>query len=145
MHAVHRLHMHRLPDGPPFGVQTGNCLQNFRRAGLSVLGTVKSLRIAPNLPAHSLWIDNHGREPIVWFAARLVKGIHLHGQIPEPLPIAVIDCFFLRNMRFQMGILAADHTSNNVAHAVVVADLLVLIPRGVFARLRRPFSCMVRV
>ena len=37
-----------------------------------------------------------------------------------------------------MGVLAPHHACDNVAHAVVVADLLVLIPRGVLPGLGRP-------
>ena len=44
-----------------------------------------------------------------------------------------------------MGVLAPDDPGDNVAHAVVVAHLLVLIPRGVFTGLRRPLPGAVGV
>ena len=48
-------------------------------------------------------------------------------------------------MLLQMGVLAPHHARDDVAHAVVVADLLVLVPRGVLASLRRPFAGAVGI
>ena len=48
-------------------------------------------------------------------------------------------------MLFKVRILAAHDAGDDIAHAVVVADLLMLVPRRVLARLRGPLAGMVRV
>ena len=46
-------------------------------------------------------------------------------------------------MLFQVGILAPDHAGDHIAHAVVVAQLLMLIPGGVLPALGGPLSSLI--
>ena len=136
--------MHGLPDGAALGVVLCQNFQNFRGAGLPCLCAVKGFAVRAHLGAHGVLVDDQGGEPVVGNGARH-DGVHRHGQIPQPLAIALIDRLFLGDVLLQMGVLAPDDPGDNVAHAVVVAHFLMLIPGGVLARLRRPLPCAVGI
>ena len=48
-------------------------------------------------------------------------------------------------MLFQISILPANHTSDDITHTVVVANLFMLIPRGIFSSLCTPLSSSVSI
>ena len=137
---VHGLHVHRLPDGAAFGVHGGDALEDFRRAALAFFVDVQSFGFAAHLLAHGILVDNQAAEPKVRFAVLGVVGVHLHRESLQAFLVAHVDCLFLCNVLFEVGHLAADHARNHVTHAVVVADFLVLVPRGGLAALGAPLA-----
>ena len=61
----------------------------------------------------------------------------------EALLIPHIDGLFLGDMLLQMRVLAPNHTGDHVAHAVVVAQFLMLVPRCVLPGLGGPLARLV--
>lgn len=137
---VHGLHVHRFPDGAAFGVHGGDALENFRRAALAFFVDVQGLGFAAHLLTHGILVDNQATEPEVRFAVIGVVGVHQHRESLQTILVAHIDGLFLGDVLFEVGHLAAYHTSDDVAHAVVVADFLVLVPRGGLATLGAPLA-----
>ena len=142
---VHGLHVHGFPDGAAFGVLGGDLFQNFRRAALAFFVHVQCVGFAADLLAHGVFVDNQAAEPEIRFAVGFVVGVHLHGQAFQALLVAHVDGLFLGDVFFEVGHLAADDSRDDVAHAVVVADFLVLVPRGGLAALGAPLAYLVGV
>ena len=139
--------MHRLPDRSALGVKACKRLQNLSRASLALFFYVKRLGIVSDLFAHIFLINNQSGQPEVWLGT-VNNRVHMNRQIAKSVAVSLIYCLFLCDVFFQMRILTADNTGDHVAHAVVVADFLVLIPRGVFTRLCRPLArpvCRFRI
>ena len=137
---VHGLHVHRLPDGAAFGVHGADALENFRRAALAFFVDVHGFGFAAHLLAHGVLVDDQAAEPEVRFAVFSIVGVHLHREPFQAFLVAHVDGLFLGDVLFEVGHLAAYHTSDDVAHAVVVADFLVLVPRGSLAALGAPLA-----
>lgn len=142
---VHGLHVHRFPDGASFGVHGGDALEDFRRAALAFLVDEQGFSFAAHLLAHGVFVDNHAAEPEVRFAVVGIVGVHLHGQAFQAFLVAHVDGLFLGDVLFEVGHLAAYHSSDDVAHAVVVADFFVLVPRGGLAALGAPLAHLLGV
>ena len=137
--------MHRLPDGAAFGVHGGDALENFRRAALAFFVDVQGLGFTAHLLAHSALVDDQAAEPEVRFAVLGVVGVHLHRESLQAFLVAHVDGLFLCDVLFEVRHLAAYHTSDHVAHAVVVADFLVLVPRGGLTALSAPLAHFLSV
>ena len=137
---VHGLHVHRLPDGATFGVHGGDAFEDFRRAALAFFVDVEGVGFATHLFAHGFLIHNQTAEPKVRFAICGIIRVHLHRETLEAFFVTFINRFFLRNVFFQIRHLATHHARNHIAHAVVVADFLVLVPRGGLAALGAPLA-----
>ena len=58
MHTVHWLHMHWLPDGTTFSIDSGDCLKNFRWAGLSKVKVPKKYGQSMQLSNLTIYFDN---------------------------------------------------------------------------------------
>ena len=137
---VHGLHVHRFPDGAAFGVHGGDALEDFRRAALALFMNVQGLGFAAHLLTHGILVDDQAAEPKVRFAVFSIVGVHLHRESLQAFLVTHIDGLFLGDVLFEVGHLAAYHTSDDVAHSVVVADFLVLVPRGGLAALGAPLA-----
>ena len=144
MHPVKGLQVHGLPKGAAFGIIPGQGLQNFRGAGSARLRGIQGLRIRTYLGAHGLLLKEQAAEPEIGLGILSVIGVHGYGQILKAFFIAHINSPFLGNMFFQIGQLAANHPGNDITHAVVVAQLLMLIPGRIFPALGGPFPGLVR-
>ena len=142
---VHGLHVHRFPDGAAFGVHGGDALEDFRRAALAFFVDVHGFGFAAHLLAHGALVDDQAAEPEVRFAVFGVVGVHLHREPFQAFLVAHVDGLFLGDVLFEVRHLSADHTSNDVAHAVVVADFFVLIPRGGLTALSAPLAHLLGV
>lgn len=137
---VHGLHVHRFPDGAAFGVHGGDAFEDFRRAALAFFVDVQGLGFAADLLAHGVLIDDQAAEPKVRFAVLGIVGVHLHRESLQAFLVTHIDGLFLGDVLFEVGHLAAYHARDYVAHTVVVADFLVLVPRGGLAALGAPLA-----
>ena len=144
VHAEERLHVHRLPDGTALCVGGGQFFQNLRRAGLALLMDVTGVGIGSYLPAHGVGVDEQAGQPEVRLHDVRVVRIHANGQVSQAFLIPIIYGLLLGDVLLQIRQLATDDARDDVAHAVVVAGLLVLVPRGGFARLRGPFASLLR-
>ena len=136
VHAEERLHVHRLPDGAAFRVDGGELLQNLRRAGLAFFMDVTCIGIGANLLTHGVGGDEQAGQPEVRLHDVRQIWIHADGQVGQAFPIPIIYGLLLGDVLLQIRQLAADDTRDDVAHAVVVARLLMLIPCGGLAGLR---------
>ena len=137
---VHGLHVHGFPDGAAFGVHGGDALEDFRRAALAFFVHVQGFGFAAHLLAHGVLVDNQAAEPKIRHRVLFVVRVHLHREAFQTFAVTFIDGALLGNMFFEVGHLAAYHTSDDVAHAIVVADFLVLVPRGGLAALGAPLA-----
>ena len=142
---VHGLHVHRFPDGAAFGVHGGDSLEDFRRAALAFFVDIQGICFAAHLLAHGAFVDDQAAEPEVRFAVFGIVGVHLHRESLQAFLVAHVDCLFLGDVLFKVGHLAAYHARNHVAHAVVVADFLVLVPRGGLSALGAPLAYLLGV
>ena len=142
---VHGLHMHGFPDGAAFGVHGGDALENFRRAALAFFVDVQGLGFAAHLLAHGVLVDDQAAKPKIRFAVFGVVGVHLHRESLQTFLVAHVDGLFLGDVFFEVGHLAAHHARDHVAHSVVVADFLVLIPRGGLTALSAPLAHLLGV
>ena len=143
VHAVDGLLVHRLPHRTALCVHAANGLENLRGTALVGLGHVESFTLSPHLRAHSVFVNEQAAQPVVGLAVMRVKRVHDHRQACKGLCIALEDGFLLRDMLLQVGQLTTDNPGNDVGHAVVVAQLFVLVPRSVLARLRGPLASTV--
>ena len=140
IHAEERLHVHRLPDGAALRVGGGQFFENLRRAGPAFFMDIACVGIGSYLPAHRVTVDEKAGQPEVRLhGVRLVR-VHAGGQIFQPLFIPIINSLLLRDVLLQIGDLAADDARDDVRHAVVVAGLLVLVPRRGLAGLCGPLA-----
>jgi len=137
---VHGLHVHRFPNGAAFGVHGGDALEDFRRAALAFFVDVEGIGFAAHLLAHGVLVDDQAAEPKVRFAVLDIVGVHLHRETFQAFLVAHVDGLFLGDVLFEVGHLAAHHARDDVAHAVVVADFFVLVPRGGLATLGAPLA-----
>ena len=142
---VHGLHVHRFPDGAAFGIHGGDSLEDFRRAALAFFVDVQGFGFAAHLLAHGVLVDDQAAEPEVRFAVLGIVGVHLHREPLQAILVTHIDGLFLGDVLFEVGHLATYHSSDDVAHAVVVADFLVLVPRGGLATLGAPLAHLLGV
>ena len=144
VHPVHRLHVHRFPDRTTLRVQAGDGLQDFRRAAFARLPDVKGIRLTPHLLAHGILVDNQRAEPVIWNGL-LIEWNHFHRKVLQTLRVAVVNGFFPGNVLLQMRVLAANDAGNDIAHAVVVSHLFVLVPRRCFPGLGGPFAGFIGI
>ena len=142
---VHGLHVHGFPNGAALGVHGGDAFQDFRGAALALFVDVQGVGFAADLLAHGTLVDNQAAEPKIRFAVLRVVGVHLHREALQALPVAHVDGLFLGDVFFEVGHLAADDSRDDVAHAVVVADFFVLVPRGGLAALGAPLAYLLGV
>lgn len=142
---VHGLHVHGFPNGAALGVHGGDAFQDFRGAALARLVNIQGVGFAADLLAHGVFVDNHAAEPEVRFAVGGVVGVHLHREALQAFLVAHVDSLFLGDVLFQVRHLAADHAGDDVAHAVVVAHLFVLVPGGCLAALGAPLAHLLGV
>ncbi len=140
VHAVDGLHVHGLTDLAPLGVAFCESFQNLGGAALAGLGRVERFAFTAHLAAHGRRVNQQAAEPEVGLALRRVIRVQAHGQPGQPFAVALVDGFFLRDVFLKVRHLPACHAGNDVAHAVVVAKLFVLIPGGVFAALGGPLA-----
>ena len=136
---VDRLQVHGFPDRPTFRVERSDRLKDLRRTALAGFIDKRSLRIGAFLQAHGLRLDQKTGQPVVRITV-CGNRIHAYRQILQILPVPFVDRLFLRDMIFEMRQLSPDDPRNDIAHAVVVAELLMLIPGGIFPALRGPFA-----
>ena len=136
--------MHGLPDRTALGVDGGDGLQNLRRAALARLGNVQGVGLPAHLAAHGLGLDGQAGQPEVGDAVVGVVGVHLHGQVLQALPVALVDRPLLGNVLLEVGNLPPDDAGDDVAHPVVEAHLLVLVPGSGLAALGGPLPGLVR-
>ncbi len=125
--------MHRLPDGSAFGIKLCKALQDLCGAGFACFFYVQGFFLAPYLLAHGIAINDHTAEPIVRLAVFFIKWIHGYRKVFEAFFVPFIDRFLLSHMFIKVLILAANDTGDDIAHAVVVAQLLMLIPGSGFS------------
>ena len=142
---VHGLHVHGFPDGAAFGVHRGDLLEDFRGAALAGLVDVEGFGAAADLLAHGILVDDHAAEPEIRHGILFVVGVHLHREALQTFAVAFVNGTLLCDVFFKVGHLTADHTGDDVAHAVVVADFLVLVPRSGLAALRAPLANLLGV
>ena len=74
-----------------------------------------------------------------------IEGVHSDRQIRKACLIPLVDGPLLGDMLVQVGQLPPDDARDDVAHAIVVADLLVLIPGGGLPALGGPFADLVGI
>lgn len=98
-------------------------------------GRIQRVVVAAHLTAHGAPVNYQRRQPVVGAGRFRVEGVHLNRETPQTVPVALPDGFLLGDVFFQIRILTPDDARDHVAHAVVVADFLVLIPWRVFPRL----------
>ena len=139
VHAEERLHVHRLPDRAALRVGGGQFFENLRGTGPALFMDIACIGIGSYLLAHRVGIDQQAGQPEVRLHGVRQVGVHADGEVLQPFLIPKINGFLLGDVLLQIGDLAADDARDDVAHAVVVASLLVLIPRGGLAGLRGPF------
>ena len=139
VHAEERLHVHRLPDGAALRVGGRELFQNLRRAGLAGLVDVACVAVGTNLFAHRFAVDEQTGQPKVRLHDVRQIRIHADGQVFQAFIIPIINGLLPGDVLLQIRNLAADDARDDVRHAVVVAWLLVLIPRRGVAGLRGPF------
>ena len=142
---INRLHMHGLPDRTAFSVECGHRVQNFKRRALTRFALIEIVQSAFFHGRQRIFINGHAAEPEIRHALFFIPRIHFNRQILQAFRISLPDCLFLLPMFFKIRELPPDDTGNNIAHAVVVADLLMLIPSGGLAGLRRPFADHFRI
>lgn len=145
MRAVDGLHVHGLPDGTALRVDAADGVEDLRRAGFAVLRAVEGLLLATDMRAHGVRVDDEAAEPKVRLAVCRVVGVHLDRESFESLAVALVDRLFLGDVLLEVRDLAADDAGDDVRHAVVVADFLMLVPRGRLAGLGAPFADLFRV
>lgn len=125
---VEGLHMHRLPDGAALDVLGSEGVQDVHEACLYAA------------------VDQHAAEPEVGHGVREVR-VHRYGNsgTGQQLFVAVVDRFLGGAVLVKVDQLAAADARDDIGHAVVVAELLMLVPRGRLARLRGPEQGLVAV
>ena len=105
---------------------------------------VAGVAVGTDLLAHGFGIDQQAGQPEVRLHGVRQIRVHADGQVLQAFLIPKINGLFLGDVLLQIGDLAADNARDHIRHAVVVAGLLVLIPRRGFARLRGPFPRLLR-
>jgi len=122
----HRLQVHRLPQGAGFDVRLVQ-------------------RHADRLPvgAERLWVHRDAGQPMCATAPRRFRHQRDAGEVAEGLGVGVEDAAFGRDAVGQHLQLAAAHGGQQVAQAVVVADLGVLVVRSRVARPGGEFKRMI--
>ena len=145
MRPVDRLHVHGFPYRTSFCAEACQGIQDFLRAAFSFFRFIGVVQISPHLMDHGFRLDDHAAEPEVRDGFFGVVWVHFYGETCEAVPIAFIDFSFSFDVLVEVGKLAADDAGDDVAHAVVVAYLLVLVPGGRFATLGGPFADFVGV
>ena len=145
MGAVDGLHMHGLPDGAALRVEGSQGIQDLMGRALSGFGLVQVVLLSTDHGRHGVLVDDQAGKPEVRLGIRFIEGIHPDRQIGEPCLIALVDGLLLSDMLIQIGHLATDDARDDVAHAVVIADLLMLIPGGGLPALGGPLAGLVRI
>ena len=143
--AVDGLHMHGLPDGTALGIEGGQGVQDLMRRALPALVGVEVILFAADHGCHGVLIDDQAGKPIVRLRLFCVEGIHFNGQVGKTGPVPLVDRLLLSDVLVEMRQLAPDDARDDVAHAVVVADLLMLIPGGGLPALGGPLAGLVGI
>lgn len=116
----HGLHMHGFPCGAALDVLFGERVEDVHKCRLAVAR------------------QRDCGQPIVGLGAFCGRRERDVGIVLERLCVDLVDVAFLRDTLVEDGHLSPADAGAYVAEAIVVADLLMLIPREFFARLRRP-------
>ena len=116
----HGLHMHGFPCGAALDVLFGKRVEDVHKCRLAVSGK-----------------GDRG-QPIVGLGAFCGRREGDVGVVLERLCVDLVDVAFLRDALVENSHLSPADAGADVAEAIVVADLLVLIPREFFTRLSRP-------
>lgn len=116
----HGLHMHGFPCGAALDVLFGERVEDVHKGRLAVAR------------------QRDCGQPIVGLGAFCGRRERDVGIVLERLCVDLVDVAFLRDALVEDGHLSPSDAGADVAEAIVVADLLMLIPREFLARLRRP-------
>ena len=143
MVAIYWLHMHRLPNRTAFGIERKHCIEDLHWATLARYGGVKIVPLSADHWRHSVLVDEYAGKPEVRLRFFGIKRIHLDRKIRKTGLIAFVDRALLRNMLLEIGKLPANNARDDIAHAVVVPDLLMLIPRRCLTTLCGPLADFV--
>ena len=143
--AVDGLHVHGLPQGPAFRPEGCQRFQDLRGGEFPGFGMIQHVPVAPDLGRHGLGVDQQAGQPVVRDGLCFVKGVHGNGEILEAFFVSFIDGLLLGDVVVQVRDLAPNHAGYDVRHAVVVADLFMLIPWRFLPALGGPFPDLVRV
>ena len=121
------LHVHGLPDGPGFDVFIGKHVHH--PVGRNAAGG----------------IDGDAGKPVVGLPVR-VHGIHGNGRdIREGLPVLPVDLLFFPLMLFDMHQLASADPRSHVGHAIIKAQLGMLIVAGRVPGLGGKEPCLIHI
>ena len=142
---IDRLHVHGLPDGTALGIEGSEGGQDFTWAALPRFMLPELILLAADEGAHGALVDDQTAEPEVWFRVLHIIRVHLHWEILQAFFVTLVDRLFLGDVFIQIRYLSTDDTGNDIRHAVVEADLLMLIPGGRFAALGRPLANLVGI
>ena len=143
--SIDRLHVHGLPDRSGFGIDGCQGIEDLLGGGFAGLGFVEVVAFAADHGGHGFFVDDEAAEPEVWAAFFAVPGVHFDWEVGEAFFVALVDRAFLSDVLVKVGELAADDSGDDVGHAVVVADLFVLVPGSGFAALGGPFADFIGV
>ena len=131
--------MHRFPYRPSFRIDTRNCIQDFCRTAFPLFADIENFLFATYLLAHGVRFNDHTTEPEIRFTICSIIWVHMYRKFLQSIFISFINCFLLCNMLFQIRELSSHYACDHIAHAVIVSQFLMLIPRSIFSGLRRPF------
>ena len=119
MRREHRLKVHGLPDWTGLDVLLLQRQANlFRRHGAA-------------------GVNSHTAEPEIRLAVRQM-GVHPHRKPLKCFFISPVDGFLLRSVLKKVNELPAADPRHDIAHPIVITDLLVLVPRVRLSGLRGP-------
>ena len=143
--SVYRLHMHGLPNRTAFSAEGTDSVQYLLRTTLTALMLPEIILLATDFFTHRILINNHAAQPEVRLRLLSIERIHGHRQVFEPISIPLVYRPLLPNVFIQIRNLPSNHSSDDITHPVVIANLLVLIPWSSLAALSRPFPNLVSV
>ena len=63
IHPVNRLHMHRLPERTPLGIDAVHRIQHFHRAAFAAFLYINAFCFSHHLPAHRILVNQQAAEP----------------------------------------------------------------------------------
>lgn len=124
---VDRLNMHGLPYRSSLRLKGGNSGQDFTRRRFAYFVLPELVPFSPYVRSHCILVDETAGKPEVGDTVLFIEGIHGDREVFQAFFISVIDSFLLGNMLVQVWNLASDDARHDVAHAVVMADLLMLV------------------
>ena len=115
-------------------------LQNLCRTAFSVFGCVQRPTFAALLVCHAFRFYQQTAEPVIGYTVFLIIWIHSHRQPFQSLSVSSVNFFLPSYMLFQIWDLTPHHSSNHIAHPIIIAKLFMLIPGSCLPGLGRPFS-----